>query len=156
MNNTRFQKTENIAQIQLVYVSATTRPFLRAELADLLLRARTHNSSIEVTGLLLYHKLSFFQILEGDDRVVVPLYKKIECDPRHDQILMLSRKEVTERNFGDWSMGFVDLDRESDASLGFRKLLAAKSSFLALQGDVKLVAKLIDGFQEGRWRRGIS
>jgi hypothetical protein len=39
---------------------------------------------------------------------------------------------------------------------GFLELLEAKSSFLELEGDAKLTAKLIDGFQEGRWRQSIE
>jgi hypothetical protein len=54
-------------------------------------------------------------------------------------------------------MGFVDVDETAAARLpGFVKLLEAKASFLDLQGDAKVVAKLIDGFQEGRWRQSVE
>ncbi len=76
-----------MAVIQLVYVSAAKKPVSQIELADLLLRARKNNSSLNITGLLLYHNLSFFQILEGDDAMLAPLYARIQGDPRHDRVV---------------------------------------------------------------------
>ena len=142
--------------IQLVYASAAAAPFTRSQLHDLLARARKFNSSVGVTGLLLYHKLSFFQILEGPENEITPLYARIERDPRHNRVLLLSKKHTEGRNFGTWSMGFVDVDPAAAKLPGFVKLLEAKASFLELQGDAKLVTKLIDGFQEGRWRQSVE
>jgi hypothetical protein len=140
----------------MVYVSAATKPFTPADLRELLAKARTHNSSVGVTGLLLYHKLSFFQILEGQAQVVTPLFSRIERDPRHHSVLLLSKKDAAERNFGDWSMGFVAAEPAAADPPGFVRLLEARSSFLDLRDDSKLVAKLIDGFQEGLWRQSIE
>ena len=63
---------------------------------------------------------------------------------------------VEERNFAAWSMGFVDVEPQTTKLPGFMKLLEAKPSFLDLQGDSELTARLIDGFQEGRWRQSIE
>jgi hypothetical protein len=141
-----------------VYVSAATKPFAPADLRTLLSKARAFNSSIGIgiSGLLLYHERSFFQILEGEVEQITHLFAHIGKDKRHDNVLLLSREEVKERNFGAWSMGFVDVDPMTTKLTGFLKLLEVKSSFLELQGDAKLVAKLIDGFQEGRWRQNIE
>jgi len=142
--------------IKVVYVSAATKPFTPADLRDLLLKARTFNSSVNISGLLLYHEWSFFQILEGVEEQVLPLFAHIGKDKRHNNVLLLSREQVEERNFGAWSMGFVDVDPMTTKLTGFLKLLEAKSSFLELQGDAKLVKRLIDGFQEGKWRQSIE
>jgi hypothetical protein len=69
---------------------------------------------------------------------------------------MLSMKRVQELNFGAWSMGFVDVDQAADKLPGFVKLLEAKASFLDLQGDAKLVTKMIDGFHAGLWRLSVE
>jgi hypothetical protein len=71
-------------------------------------------------------------------------------------VLLLSKKHVKERNFGAWSMGFVEVDPVAAKLPGFVKLLEATVSFLDLQGDAKLVTKLIDGFREGRWRQSVE
>lgn len=83
------------------------------------------------------------------------MFARIRLDRRHDHVLLLSKKNVEERNFGDWSMGFVAVEAASKLP-GFVKLMAATSSFLDLQGDSEWVAKLIDGFQEGRWRQCVD
>lgn len=145
-----------MSEFRYVYASAAVKPFTAIELRELLLKARTKNSHLGITGLLLYHQRSFFQILEGKEEAVAPLFEVIGRDPRHERVLLLSKTVEDERSFGTWSMGFVDVDRVSVKLPGFMELLDAKSSFLDLQGDSKLLAKLIDGFQEGRWRQGIE
>ena len=142
--------------LQLVYASAATKPFTQAALRELLLKARTKNVSLKVTGLLLYHKLSFFQILEGAEQDVIPLFELIGRDPRHNRVLLLSKKTVERRNFGAWSMGFIDVDQAATALPGYLKLMDAKASFLDLQGDSKLVGRLVDGFQDGKWRQSVE
>ena len=142
--------------LRLVYVSAAPHPFTQPQLRELLAKARVHNSGKDITGLLLYHQQSFFQILEGPEDAVAALFDHIARDKRHDSVLLLSKQEVAERNFGDWSMGFVDVDLTAKHLPGFLKLLQAKSSFLQLKGDAKRVTKLIDGFQDGQWRQSID
>ena len=142
--------------IRSVYVSAATKPFSPPQLRELLLKARAFNSSHGISGLLLYHQQSFFQILEGRANEVSSLFDRIEVDKRHHRVLLLSKGSVPHRNFGDWSMGFVDTELTPEKLPGFKKLMRAKSSFLELQGDSKLVARLIDGFHEGQWRQVID
>lgn len=93
---------------QLVYVSAARELFSPADLAALLAKARANNSRLGVTGMLVYHDGNFMQVLEGEREVVRSLAARIELDPRHRNFIALRQREVTEREFGEWSMGFVD------------------------------------------------
>lgn len=43
------------------------------------------NARVDVTGMLLYHGRTFFQVLEGDRGVVEPLFDRIGKDKRHDR-----------------------------------------------------------------------
>ena len=142
--------------IRTVYVSAAVKPFDAPALRQLLLRAREHNSGVDISGLMLYKESSFFQILEGPEDEVNSLFLKIERDSRHHKIMLLSKEVVKSRNFGDWSMGYVELDAKASKLPGFIKLLDAKASFLDLQGDRRLTARLLDGFQDGLWRQGVE
>ena len=142
--------------VQLIYASEATTPFSTSALRDLLTVARTNNTTLGVSGLLLYNHGSFFQVLEGEESVVQPLYAKIETDPRHRKIILFSKREIPERNFGDWSMGFLDIDQRKVNLPGFLRLLATKASYLDLQGDTALVERLIDGFHETGWREGVE
>lgn len=142
--------------IQLVYASAAAAPFTPPQLRALLEVARKNNVPIEVSGLLLYQEGSFLQILEGDDEVVMSLFRKISKDLRHGNVILLAKNAITERAFGEWTMGFVDVASLSAGSPGFVDLLNATASFLDLQRNHTLVGRIVDGFHEGRWRQHIT
>lgn len=93
--------------LQLIYVS-TSRPGAVIDLDDILDRSRRNNRRDAITGLLHHRGRRFLQALEGPaDRVEVT-YARIAADPRHFAIVILSRRDVVDREFGDWSMAVDD------------------------------------------------
>ena len=100
--------------------------------------------------MLLYHNKSFLQVLEGPEEQVGALFTKIEKDPRHKKILMLLRGEIQEKEFKNWSMGFVDTSRIAAQVEGF------VDYFTQLQRmtiDKAGTRRLLKRFQQGEWRR---
>lgn len=91
--------------IHCIYVSAATAEFSPADLEELLSVSRKNNEALGVTGMLLYEKGSFFQILEGTREAVEPLYAKIDTDKRHSRITKLIIEPIEERSFANWSRG---------------------------------------------------
>jgi Sensors of blue-light using FAD len=142
--------------IQLIYASAASKPFSAVELRELLRLARAKNERLDITGMLLYHEGSFLQVLEGPDSAVNPLLETIAKDKRHDKVLLLLRREIEARNFGEWKMGFVDVDPKAQSLPGFRDYFKSHASFLELQGDPKMVERILDGFHDGQWRQHIA
>ena len=51
----------------------------------------------------------FIQVLEGGRDEVCELYKTIVCDDRHANVRLLVYEEITERRFGHWTMGHVNI-----------------------------------------------
>jgi hypothetical protein len=96
--------------IHLVYVSSATHSFAASELLALLEGSRRNNAPAGITGLLLYRDGNFMQVLEGEETAVTDTHARISKDPRHDGLITLLRAQITERGFGDWSMGFRNLD----------------------------------------------
>lgn len=94
--------------IYLAYCSSASRLFDSAELVDLLRQARDNNLRQGITGLLLYHDGSFIQVLEGEVDAVQTLYRTICGDLRHKAVTRLTAAPLARRNFGEWSMAFVD------------------------------------------------
>lgn len=135
--------------LQLVYVSVAVSPFSELSLRALLTFSRTRNTARSVTGMLLYQTGSFLQVLEGEPETVESLFAKIECDPRHHHVHVLSRSDLQIRNFGDWSMGFVDVRASAMALPGFR----SGDDFRDLVGDVQSIERVIGGFRDGCWQR---
>ncbi len=93
----------------LIYASSAVNLFSTADLVSLLETCRRNNTAAGVTGMLLYKAGNFMQVLEGEEEAVRRLHEKIHHDPRHRGLLTLTEHMITERQFGEWSMGFRDL-----------------------------------------------
>ena len=143
---------------RLVYTSRATQPFDAEALLALLEKARENNQRMGVSGMLLYVAPTFLQVLEGDLEVVESLYDLIEADPRHDDARILLREECEGRIFGDWTMGFVQADREMLASVaGLNDFLQGERSAVIIPDeDQQRAEKILEQFKEGRWRRQIE
>jgi hypothetical protein len=134
--------------IQLIYTSAAARPFTTEALRELLRRARETNTALGVSGLLLHVDGTFLQLLEGERDAVQGLYDRISRDPRHARVVTLLARDIDERNFPDWSMGFFDGTGRATSVAGYR----AGTGFTDLAGDTSTVLKIVRDFRGGRWR----
>ena len=94
-----------MAFTELIYVSATAGD-AEHEVKEILDSAVKHNQLNNITGMLLYHKGAFMQVLEGGESEVMETYARICDDKRHHHVEILSITEVRSRQFGNWSMGF--------------------------------------------------
>jgi hypothetical protein len=139
---------DSIAVIQLIYSSAATTAFSAEALRTLLLRARAHNTTEAISGMLLHVDGAFFQVLEGEPAAVRRLFAKISGDHRHTKVLLLLEREITARNFPDWSMGFFDASGRGSLLPGYRKT----SGFADLLGDTAMIQRTVTEFRDGRWR----
>lgn len=96
--------------LSLIYVSSSIKQLSDAELLDILKVSRENNSSRDITGLLLYKGGNFMQALEGPEETVRALYEKIEQDPRHKDVSIISTEQIQARQFPAWEMAFTNLD----------------------------------------------
>jgi hypothetical protein len=134
---------------QLVYVSTAITAFNDDALRVLLARARANNAALGVSGMLLHQAGTFLQVLEGESAVVDRLYERISHDPRHAHVLLLTRAEIGERNFADWSMGFVDVRGTAKRLPGFRSI----GDLTGLAGNATAIQRVVTAFRDGRWRQ---
>ena len=159
METEKSDQPETQPLLRLVYSSCATHAFDTPELVELLNGARTNNERLAVSGMLLYAAPTFLQVLEGDPEVVENLYDTIEADQRHDSTRILLREEVEERDFADWSMGFVQADREMLKSIpGLSDFMQQRARGAAREADDndERVRKILEQFRSGRWRRELS
>ncbi|HEY5582232.1 MAG TPA: BLUF domain-containing protein [Rhodoferax sp.] len=77
----------------------------------ILLQSRQHNPECGITGILCYGGGIFLQAIEGGRMAVSELYGHIQKDPRHKDVMLLHYEEITERRFGGWTMGQVNMSR---------------------------------------------
>jgi hypothetical protein len=109
-------------------MSTATAAFPADDLVALLEESRRNNHAAGLTGMLLYADGHFIQTLEGPPEAVDTTYRRISLDPRHRDVIVALRDDVTERMFGEWSMGFDELEaRELTDLPGYDDFLAARS-----------------------------
>jgi len=97
--------------IRIVYTSTAVKDLKPEDLLQILKSCRKNNSANDITGILLYSKRTFFQALEGEEATLIPLFELIKKDPRHKDVTLIEKKEITEREFPYWNMGFQKLDQ---------------------------------------------
>ncbi|WP_375273223.1 BLUF domain-containing protein [Sphingomonas sp.] len=97
--------------LQLVYISSVKRS---ADLTNILAVSRLNNRRDGISGLLYSDGVRFLQALEGPALAVETAYARIKQDPRHNALVILSRREVDTREFGDWAMAERRVGEEGD------------------------------------------
>ena len=96
---------------QLVYTSIL-KDMDESVLTSIHSHAVRNNTAKTVTGMLLYYKGCFVQVLEGDKKVVEHVFEKIKQDPRHINVRLLMENAVEERAFPHWNMSFKHVHEE--------------------------------------------
>lgn len=94
--------------VRLLYVSRAvdTSP---AAIEAILMQSRSHNPASGITGVLCYGGGIFLQAIEGGRSTVSELFGSIQADTRHKDVELLAFEEISERRFGGWTMGHVNL-----------------------------------------------
>lgn len=136
----------------LVYASAAVNKNLAGdELAEILNVSRINNAKLQVTGVLLFHDGSFFQVLEGERIIIERLYNKILQDKRHTNSIKIVLESIDERSFGEWTMGYPQLtQRELNNIVGVNDFFTGGNTFLQLEEG--RTRKLLEGFKAQKWR----
>ncbi len=151
--NNSYSKEKN--NFVLIYVSAQTKELNSYELKNILKTARKRNPKLHVTGMLVYQKGSFLQVLEGDRNKVEALFNKIESDSRHKKVAKVTTYYTADRLFSDWSMGFADVTEDELESIqGLNDFFKSGNSLTNIKEEE--AKNILQAFKEGRWRQHIS
>ncbi|WP_167858681.1 BLUF domain-containing protein [Methylobacterium nonmethylotrophicum] len=89
----------------------------QGHIADMLATARLRNQAAQVSGVLVYTGLGFFQVLEGPRAGVQAIFESILVDRRHHTLAVIEMDVAAERRFPGWSMGFLGITEELDDRL---------------------------------------
>lgn len=134
--------------IHLVYISSATRDFSHEELLNLLEQSRERNARLNITGMLLYDHGTFIQVLEGEEEDVVAVYSSILSDDRNAGNYIVQQKEIQERNFPQWSMGFKNLSDESSINMpGYSTFLSSTASPTNIAQKTDSIVNLLYSFK---------
>ena len=95
--------------VRLLYVSRAQSPEVANTTQSILDSARKYNIANGITGILCFGGGLYLQAVEGGRTQVNELYGHIVRDPRHRDVVLLDYQEISERRFGGWTMGQVNL-----------------------------------------------
>ena len=102
--------------VRLLYASRAVDTSPEA-IEAILAKSRTHNPACGITGILCYGAGTFLQAIEGGRDAISDLYGHIQRDPRHKDVVLLHYEEISERRFGGWTMGQVNLSKLNASTL---------------------------------------
>ncbi len=103
--------------VTCLYASRPHAPPADGMLREILEKSRKNNPPSGVTGLLGYTENVFVQVLEGGRDEVCRLFNTIVSDERHHNVRLLAFNEISERQFGAWMMGQVNVETINPALL---------------------------------------
>jgi hypothetical protein len=123
--------------VRLISASRAADPQSGEATEAILARSRSHNPACGITGILCHGAGVFLQALEGGRAPVNELYGHILRDPRHKDVVLLSYQEISERSFGGWTMGHVNLAK-LNASIVLKYCERPELDPYAISGTVAL------------------
>ena len=94
----------------LVYSSTASETITHHHLTKILQSSHRNNPALGVTGMLLYCKGKFIQVLEGERDTIHGLYLKIVKNLLHTDAHVLLEGRLSSRNFSSWTMGYKELE----------------------------------------------
>ena len=131
--------------VRLLYASRLVTVGDEDVIDSILKQSRRNNPGNGITGVMIYSGVMCLQALEGGRTQVSALYTKIANDPRHVDVTLIKYEEITERRFGVWSMGQVNMARVN-ASVVLKYSPSAMLDPYSVQGDASL--QLIEELME--------
>ena len=69
--------------------------------------ARDFNRANSGTGMLLFKRRRFLQLLEGEREAVARAFARVQADRRHRDLAIISVEDVHARMCSEWSMAIV-------------------------------------------------
>ena len=122
--------------VRLLYASRAVDPG-QAAIEDILTKSRISNPTSGITGILCYSGEIFLQAIEGGRMAVSELYGHILKDVRHKDVVLLHYEEISERRFGGWTMGQVNMSKLNHSIL-LKYAERAELNPYAVSGKVSL------------------
>ena len=111
--------------LSLIYVSRplVDGPQRATALDDSQMVSIARNSTLDITGLLISTPQYFAQLLEGPLRSIDTVMASILVDPRHHDVRIVRRSQLTARRYPQWRMARFEGENFGEASI--TPLLAA-------------------------------
>lgn len=131
----------------LIYTSKASEDIKATDIRSILESAINYNIKRNITGMLVFKKYDFFQILEGNESEIWKLYNdRIKKDFRHHSLEIVSFEKSKQRIFKDWSMGLCNPEFASKECYALNEFFIANYFYERLPSLNCLPTKLLHSF----------
>ncbi|EPX86897.1 BLUF domain-containing protein [Salipiger mucosus] len=125
---------------QLLYTSVARFPRGHSSDLDILHHSMNRNPARGISGHLLRDERGFCHVIEGPKDPVRWLFARIRQDWRHSRVIERMNREVPERSFPSFTMGYGTLNPEDAAFLSRCYLDGDHGAVLAFRRVGRLAA----------------
>lgn len=124
---------------EILYASTIAPEASATVVADIVAKARLHNTSLGITGLLIFDGMRFCEHMEGSQADVTAQLARIKTDKRHADLQVVHQGPLATRRFSRFSMGYTTLD-DGDALAQLETLTGQQAidTFLKLLSSLDL------------------
>lgn len=90
----------------LVYVSDTSKDLKTADIQQVFDHTSDWNINHDISGFLVYKGGNFIQLLEGNEKLIKSLFKRISKDKRHVNVTIILEEKISQHSFDGYKSGF--------------------------------------------------
>lgn len=110
--------------LSICYVSRSLIGDDMDKVVDIWEVSERNNELVDITGLLYFDDQIFFQVLEGEEKIVQEKFEKIATDPRHEDVTVLFEYFCATRTVHDMNMKVISKfgDRRRQAMFSWERL----------------------------------
>jgi hypothetical protein len=130
----------------LSYCSHAQSLIRQADLDSIVEASQRNNQRDDITGLLTYSGEVFVQFVEGPPEALRRLMDRLQSDPRHSDIIILSEGSAHERILAGWDMELVTRE---EAHRVLRDALSEADTYINVIGLSRLLARLDPDLHRG-------
>lgn len=121
----------------ICYVSTASKDTNPEDIRKLLDSTAQYNNAHDIRGILLYAEGNYFQILEGEKKLVEEIFSDIQKDPRHQNIIQVVGKDIKQGAFDGYKAEMVNERNKCDYDLVKEYMEQVKGLDSQTQGVVK-------------------
>ncbi|MBQ4822451.1 BLUF domain-containing protein [Aquimarina sp. MMG016] len=108
--------------LTICYISNASEKLKSEDIEMLMVETKAFNNANNIGGILIYSDLTFFQIIEGEYDLIKSLFKKIEQDYRHYNVLKILETKSTKMRYERFNSKYITYHRE-EANIELQKFL---------------------------------
>ncbi len=99
--------------LTISYISNVSETLTQEGVETVMMETKMNNNSLDIRGILICVDQTFFQIIEGECDSIRSLYKKIEEDDRHYNLIKILETKTEKRRYKRFNSNYITYNNDS-------------------------------------------